>query len=231
MWEYEWQEQQEQDEFEVVENWEYIIDFIVYEKDLVYWAIIWLVLFIEIEACSYEKLDSMVKKEKVEEEVDLLVFNSNSGKFGFLGDIFLGSFYKVGENQLVFYMVLLFCIYFNFVEGFSFYIDIGYVYKKDDCCFFVILMFCYVFVRQKLIGKVVIGYFYGDYYIGVDVGWYIYCYNGDWLIGFFFNIYVNLFIDCNFICLYEKDYLWLFYYQQFRENFFFDFLVEWANCY
>ena len=76
---------------EVVENREYIIDSTAYEKDSVYWATIRPVPLTEIEARSYEKLDSMAKKEKAEEEADSLASNSNSGKFGFLGDIPYGT--------------------------------------------------------------------------------------------------------------------------------------------
>ncbi|WP_282775938.1 DUF5686 family protein [Phaeodactylibacter xiamenensis] len=231
MREYERQEQQEQDEPEVVENREYIIDSTAYEKDSVYWATIRPVPLTEIEARSYEKLDSMAKKEKAEEEADSLASNSNSGKFGFLGDILLGSSYKVGENQLVSHTALLPRIYFNPVEGFSLHTDIGYAYKKDDRRFSAILTPRYAFARQKLTGKAAIGYSYGDHYTGVDVGRYIHRYNGDRPIGFFFNTYVNLFTDRNFIRLYEKDYLRLSHHQQFRENLSLDLSAEWANRY
>jgi hypothetical protein len=231
MRDYERQEQKEQEEPEVVENREYNIDSTAYEKDSMYWATIRPVPLTEIETRSYEKLDSLAKAEKAEEEADSMASISNSGNFGFLGDLFLGSSYKIGEHQTLSHTALWPRAYFNPVEGFSLHSDLGYAYKKDDRRFSAIVTPRYAFARQKLTGKAAIGYSYKDHYTGVEGGRYIHRYNGDRPIGFFFNTYVNLFTDRNFIRLYEKDYLRLSHHQQFRENISLDLSAEWANRY
>ncbi|MEQ8705043.1 MAG: DUF5686 family protein [Phaeodactylibacter sp.] len=231
MREYERQEQQEEEEPEVVENREYIIDSTAYKKDSVYWATIRPVPLTEIEARSYEKLDSLAKAEKAEEEADSMASISNSGKFGFLGDIFLGNSYKIGKHQTFSHTALLPRAYFNPVEGFSLHSDLGYAYKKDDRRFSATVTPRYAFAREKLTGKATVGYSYGAHYTGLEGGRYIHRYNGDQPIGFFFNTYVNLFTDRNFIRLYEKDYLRLSHRHQFRENISLDLSAEWANRY
>lgn len=231
MRDYERQERQEEEAPEVVENQEYTVDSTAYEKDSVYWASIRPVPLTEIESRSYEKLDSLAKVEKEEAKADSMAVIGNSANFGFLGDIFLGGSYKIGEHQMLSHTALLPRTYFNPVEGFSLHSDLGYAHKKGDRRFSAIITPRYAFARQKLTGKAAIGYSYGAHYTGMEGGRYIHRYNGDRPIGFFFNTFVNLFTDRNFIRLYEKDYLRLSHHQQFRENLSLDLSAEWANRY
>lgn len=231
MRDYERQEQQEEEEPEVVETEEYTIDSTAYDKDSTYWAKIRPVPLTEIEYRSYAKLDSIAKAEKKEAEADSMSSIGNSGKFGFLGDIFLGESYAVGEHHTFSHTALLPRIYFNPVEGFSLHSDLGYAFKKGDKRISTTITPRYAFTREKLTGKAAIGYSYGDHYTGLEGGRYIHRLNGDRPLGFFFNTYVNLFTDRNFIRLYEKDYLRLSHRQQFRENISLDLSAEWANRY
>lgn len=235
MREYERQEQQAQEAPEVVENREYTVDSTAYEKDSLYWAAIRPVPLTEIEARSYYKLDSMSQAEKAEEAADSLEANNNNLNYGFLGDVLFGSSYKVGEHHTFSHSAVAPRIFFNPVEGFSTHTDLGYAYKKNDNRLAAVLTPRYAFARGKLTGFGSLGYTFGEpshpHYLGLEGGRYIHTYNGGRPIGFFFNTYVNLFTDRNFIRLYEKDYLRLSHHYRLRENWSLLLSAEWANRY
>ncbi len=234
MREYEKEARKEQDEPEVVEERYYEIDSTAYRKDADYWAEVRPVPLTPIEVRSYARLDSLSEAKDSIAGLDSLELEGNDFGLGFVGGLIGGSSYKLGEGQVFAHSALWSRTLFNPVEGFSLHTDLSYALNRGNTRFSATATPRYAFGRKALTGKGELGLSYGgngQHRTALEGGRYVHRYNGEQAIDFFFNTYVNLFTDRNFIRIFEKDYLKLSHRHTLHDNWSINVSAEWARRY
>lgn len=232
MREYEKEERRQQEEPEVISETEYRVDSMAYKRDSSYWAEIRPVPLTNFEVRGYEWQDSVAVAEKAEAEGEDGGRNKSGGYDP--STILTGDRYKVGEKSYLFHESFLDKILFNPVEGWNLHNEIGFRFR-DTSTFSLSLTPRYAFSRKKFTGKGNLAFGYGERLqrseLSLEGGRYIYQYNENDPIDYFFSAFVNLVNGRNYIRLYEKDYAALQWRHQLRENWQINAGAEWARRY
>ncbi len=243
--EYEKQEQAQQEEPEVVSIQQYEVDSNAYKRDSIYWEKIRPIPLSELEVRGYEVMDSLntVEEEKEDQETEDNVtvsvgsdgssISKKKDKFS-LTDLVLGGKYgKKGQTQ--FYIKpLVNTIQFNTVDGYNFEYGIG-LERRDTLSrrFFIEGTARYGFAREKVNYWGALGYDFGGKLqkrqLRISAGNRVAQYNSNEPIHPLVNTFTTLFLERNYMKLYEKDFAKLSYLHQVRSNTTFELGAEWAK--
>ncbi len=233
MREYEREERRQQEEPEVVERTEYTVDSMARKRDSLYWETIRPVPLTELEVRGYKVQDSIVVAEREEAQNDSIGRKSRRGGYSPF-NLISGDGYKLGEKLSLSHASFLDKTWFNPVEGWNVHTNITLRYKSDNPLRLTLTP-RYAFSRQAFTGKGKLTYAYGDRLhvrvLGLEGGRYMFQYNEENPIDFFFSSFVNLFRGRNYIRLYEKDYAALNWTHDLAENWRITSGTEWARRY
>ncbi|WP_155211101.1 DUF5686 and carboxypeptidase regulatory-like domain-containing protein [Fulvivirga aurantia] len=216
----------EKAELEETENPEIIsqrtmkVDTLAYERDSAYWAAIRPVPLTDLEQRGYLISDSIANVRKMESEGDTLNRKRNSGKFA-LKDLLFGNRYKLKDKT---YFTIYFPKpFFNTVEGFN--IDYRLAFSKtfeNKSWVSFGPTARYAFAREKLSGFFNLQYDFGELNkrssINLDFGRYVSQINRDEPIHPIINTFMNLFLERNYMKIYEKDFIELRHRQKFSDK-------------
>ena len=239
--EYEKQEQAQQKEPEVISIQQYDVDSNAYKRDSIYWEKIRPIPLSELEVRGYEVMDSLntVEDEKeTEDDVTVSVgadgssISKKKAKFK-LPDLLLGGKYgKKGQTQ--FYIKsLVNTIQFNTVDGYNFEYGIG-LERRDTLNrrLFVEGTARYGFAREKVNYWGTVGYNFGkkiqNKQLRFSAGNHVVQYNANEPIHPLVNTFTTLFLEQNFMKLYEKDFAKFSYLYKMKTTTF-EFGAEWAK--
>ncbi|MEO1055000.1 MAG: DUF5686 and carboxypeptidase regulatory-like domain-containing protein [Bacteroidota bacterium] len=229
--EYEKEEQRSEKEPEVISNRSFKVDSLAFKKDSTFWADIRPVPLSKAEIKGYQTTDSIAAEEKRIAEGDTL----KSKKSGFqVFDFLVGENYKLNETDFLIFRGPLRSLYFNTVEGYNFntslYFRRRYSAKKQ-------LQFGptlrYAFSRKKLIGKFESRYSFGQRHkrsnISLEAGRFVSQFNASNPIHPLVNTFTTLFLERNYLKIYEKDYIRLSGRYRLTNNLTLNLSAEWAE--
>ncbi len=231
---YEKEERKKQEEPEVILNTTFKVDSNARKRDSIYWENIRPVPLTATEIRGYEKVDSLAKARREEEEESEEGTNGPKSKEGRWqpGYIVTGNRYKIGEKSYFSHASFLEGILFNPVEGFNLHTDLALSFAKKNR-FNITMTPRYAFSRKRfsMVGE-------SELYAGsrlkrslvrLSGGRYIFQYNEEDPIDDYVSSFINLFQEKNFIRLYEKEFLELALSKRFRENLTVRSSLEWAR--
>ena len=229
---YQKQERKAQEEPEVIENTSYTIDTMAAKRDSAYWEAIRPVPLTKMEVKGYRRADSIARVETHEQDSLERIGVNKGGGFNWLSLVGGGS-YEVRDSHYFAHSAIWDKFFFNTVEGFNLHADFSYAISKANR-FSITLTPRYAFARNKLTGKLNIGYEFGKDALArkrlyAEGGRYISQYNAQNPLSYLFNTYLNLAERRNYLRVYEKDYLKLSYTHPFKENWIVSGGLEWAE--
>jgi hypothetical protein len=228
---YEKAERQQQEEPEVIETTSYIVDSMATKRDSTYWQRIRPVPLTEMEVKGYQRADSLARVSAEEKDSLENIGVNKEGRFNWLSIIGGGS-YEIADKQYLAHSAIWDRFNFNPVEGFNLNVDLSYAISKKNRFAFTLTP-RYAFSRKELTGKANMSYTFGNglkrHNFNIEGGRYISQYNARNPISYFFNTFVNLVEERNFIRLFEKDYLRLSHNHKIKENWILNVSVEWAE--
>ena len=245
MKEYEKEEQAQQDEPEVISVENFEIDSNAYKRDSLYWESIRPVPLSQLEVRGYSVMDSLNKVEEAKDEKDneegteINIGSDGSSitrkkdKFK-IGDLIFGGSFGKKELQRVYIKPSLNTLQFNTVEGYNFQYGIGFE-RKDTLGnrFFIEGNTRYGFARKKLNYWGTTGYYFGDKnsrgQVRLSAGTSVFQYNLNQPIHPLINTFTTLFLERNYMKLYEKDFAKLSYQQKIKPNITIFGAVEWSK--
>lgn len=202
-------EEQVDEEFEeekdVVIDYNFTIDSMANKKDSAYWATVRSVPLDSHEVRGYQKLDSIMVAEIEEEKNDSIKKSS----FSPLSLIFGGHTFKLNDSSSLNVSVP---ISFNTVDGFLLGARLRYRYKFQDSTLFQATGEThYGFSRTTLLGQLHMRYVYGERLkrgsFELSGGKMDVQINGDEPISPLLNSFTSLFMQDNFMKLYQKQYV------------------------
>jgi len=206
---YEKAEREELENPEIIGNRTMKIDSLAYERDSSYWSKIRPVPLTKNEARGYHIADSIAQVRKMESEGDTLNRKRNSGEFK-LTDILLGNRYKIKDKT--YFEIHLPEPNYNTVEGFNvdYRLSFSKTFENQNWVSFGPTA-RYAFAREKLSGfwrtQLGLGPRSRRIDIDVKVGRYISQINRDEPIHPMVNTFMALFLERNYMKVYEKDFL------------------------
>ena len=221
-----------EEEPDVVEYRSMNIDSAAYQQDSTYWASIRPVPLSNMEAQSYQKLDSMAVAEEKEKEEKKQAESSgdkeerrNAG----LGSIVFGTTFDLGENTSLEYKSPLSEFGFNTVEGYHLALPLILRTQLFEESFRVEPTLRYAFARQKLIGKLGLHYSIQDHYLSLMGGRYVNQFNENEPIHPLVNTFTTLWLEQNFMKLYQKDFVQLGWRHSFSDKFRMEAYLAWEE--
>ena len=206
---YEKEERQEQEEPTVVENYSFKVDSMARSRDSTYWEEIRPIPLTKAEISGYYKMDSLARKERLEEEEEEEENGNNgNGKWSPI-NIITGDSYKTGEYSRFRHDNMLTKIRFNPVEGFHLYNDISWTHRHDQLVGLLVTP-RYGFASDQFRIKGSFSYIpdtkKSHHRFLVNGGRYIYQYNDSEPIDPLVSMWINLIEERNYISLYEKTF-------------------------
>lgn len=217
--EYEKEESKKENTEDIVSNRSMSIDSLASKKDSAYWQNIRTVPLNEYEIRGYHKLDSLNVVEKEKSAKDSL---KNNKKFKWF-DVFLGGGYGLNDKNHLRIYNMLELINFNTVDGLYLGYKIRYRYKiNDDSKFSITPQVRYAFSREALTYKAIFKYSYGEYghrgILSADVGRFTSQFNSNDPIHPINNAFTTLFLNSNYMKIYERNYIDLHFEKNFSEK-------------
>ncbi|UII34763.1 DUF5686 and carboxypeptidase regulatory-like domain-containing protein [Fulvivirga ulvae] len=214
MKEYEKMELKRQREPEVISNRTFKVDSMAYKQDSVFWAGIRPVPLTQAEKKGYATADSLANVERMEREGDTLKTGKRKGFH--LQDIIVGNTYKLADKTHLQIHTPLLGTNYNTVEGFNIDYAISFTKTFDNKSWISLKPTArYAFAREQLSGKFDMQYGFGEFDTRSDIlfsfGRYINQYNDDEPINRYVNSLMTLFLERNYMKIYEKDFLELTY--------------------
>ena len=214
MREYEKEEQKEKGEEDVLSDYEYKIDTLAAKRDSAYWANVRSVPLTEKERQSYEIDDSVYVVEK----------QDSTRKPGYetldFGDFLMGGSKKFNDSLWLRLPGIVPRVRFNTVEGFNLDLEGTLeIYRRNLGKFSITPTLRYGFSGTELYAKLNTSYEYGT--VEQKTTWtltgghYIDQFYSD-AINPFINTVYSLFMERNYMKLYEKDFVKLEYSRNFR---------------
>ncbi|MEX2335848.1 MAG: DUF5686 and carboxypeptidase regulatory-like domain-containing protein [Fulvivirga sp.] len=211
---YEKMELKQQKETDVVSNRTFKVDSMAYQQDSVFWANIRPVPLTRDEKRGYATTDSLAHVEKMESEGDTIKTAGNKG-FHFQ-DILIGNTYKLADKTHLRIHNPLLRVQYNTVEGFNVDYSLSFTKTFDNKEWLRLKPTAhYAFAREDFAGKFDVQYAFGDYSrrndLKLSAGRYVRQFNDDVPIHPYVNTFMTLFLERNYMKLYERDYLDLTY--------------------
>ena len=216
---YEKEESKRENTEDIVSNRSVSIDSLASKKDSAYWQNVRTVPLNEYEIRGYSKLDSLNAVEKEKNAKDSLKNNKNFKWY----DIFIGGGYNLNDKNHIRIYNMLELINFNTVEGLYLGYKIKYRYKlNDDAIFSVTPEVRYAFSREAWTYKALFKYSYGKSghrgIISADMGRFTRQFNSNNPIHPINNAFTTLFLNSNYIKIYERNYIDLHFEKSFSEK-------------
>jgi len=214
--EYEKEENKKEDTEDVVSSRNITIDSLASKKDSVYWDNIRTVPLDNYEIRGYQKLDSLMVVQKEKNDKDSL---KNNKKFKWF-DPFLGGGYKLNDKNHLSITNMLELMNYNTVDGLYLGYRIKYKYEiNDEKDISLSPEVRYAFSREAWNYRAVLKYRFGNSEkrgnISADFGRFTSQFNANNPIHPINNSFTTLFLNNNFIKLYERNYIDL----HFEKNF------------
>jgi hypothetical protein len=213
MKEYEKEEIKKSKEPEVISNTSFKIDSGAYKKDSVYWTHVRPVPLTIDEVVGYAKMDSIAEVKRKEEAGDTLKSSKHKGFQPW--DLLIGDNYKIGKHSN--FRIDFPMPGFNTVEGFNlvYRVAFGTILQDTNKTRFTISpTFRYAFSREKLTGNLAFVLRNKNYRLELSGGRYIKQFNADEPILPVVNTLTTLFLEENWMKIYERDYIDLKYRQR-----------------
>lgn len=231
MREYEKQELEETEEPDLILDYSFRIDSLAAKKDSIYWETIRPVPLTSKEVAGYVKDDSTYVAAKIQAEADSSKVR-NGQKFKF-GQILTGSYYKLGERLRFDFAGFLEHINYNAVEGLNLTFNGTFQWRNDTTTRLRISPFVrYGFASEQPYAKVEsvfgIGKAEQRSTIRVSGGSYVEQFNPD-LIDPFVNSLYTLFLERNYMKLYEKEFAKVSYARRFKYRYSVGASIEYAS--
>ena len=235
MKEYEKQEQEQEEEPDVISIEKYEVDSNAYKRDSLYWENIRPVPLTALEVRGYAVVDSMNMAEKEEARKDSLGVRKNKKKDGFgIGDLLFGGSYGKNKSKRLYIKPSLNTLQFNTVDGYNFEYGLGY--RQQDSTgnrFFIEGVTRYGFAREKLNYWGTIGYDFGEKKrrgkVRLSAGNTVSQYNPNNPIHPLVNTFMTLFLERNYMKIYEKDFAKLSYEHKIKSNVEIAAALEWSE--
>ena len=210
--EYEKNEDKEMEEDNIIGERTINVDTTAYNSDSTYWDTIRPVPLSEYERRGYRKLDSMAVVERNKKEGDTLKVTKRGGFR--IYDILIGNNYKIGDKTHLKIKSPLETLHFNTVEGYNF--DYAIVLTKtfdNKDWLSVTPLFRYAFSRKRASGTLNASYKFNNEIsdnrttINITGGRYINQLNSNEPISYLMNDLTTLFLEQNFLKIYEKEFV------------------------
>ena len=217
--EYEKEESKKENTQDIVSNRSTSIDSLASKKDSAYWQNIRTVPLNQYEVRGYHKLDSLNVVEKEKNAKDSLKNNKNFKWY----DVFWGGGYRLGDKNHIRIYNMLELINFNTVDGLYLGYKIQYRYEiNDNAKFSIAPEVRYAFSREAWTYKALFKYSYGETgrrgIISADVGRFTSQFNSNNPIHPINNAFTTLFLNSNYIKIYERNYIDLHFEKNFSEK-------------
>ena len=203
------------------------IDSTAYQQDSSYWTSIRPVPLSEMEQKSYQKLDSMAiakEKEEAEDSGDRPA-RRNAG----LQSIFFGTSFDLGEHTSLEYTSPLSEFNFNTVEGYHIALPLTLRTRFCENDLTIAPTLRYAFARQILVGKVENSYDWNGHLISLSGGRYVSQFNAREPIHPIVNTYTTLWLEQNFLKLYQQDFAELGWQHSISDEFTLEVNLGWAE--
>ncbi len=216
---YEKEESKKENTQDIISNRSMSIDSLASKKDSSYWQNIRTVPLNEYEIRGYHKLDSLMVVEKEKDAKDSL---KNDKKFKWY-DIFMGGGYKLDDKNHIRIYNMLELINFNTVDGLYMGYKIKYRYEiNDDETFSISPEIRYAFSREVFNYRALLKYNFGESgkrgVVSANVGRFTSQFNTNNPIHPINNSFTTLFLNSNYIKLYERNFIDLHYEKNFSEK-------------
>jgi hypothetical protein len=228
--EYEKEERREQKEPEVLYNTSFKVDSGAYKKDSVYWSLIRPVPLTIEEVKGYKITDSIAIEEKKREEGDTIK-RAKKNKKGFQPwDLLIGDYYKLSKHANL--QIEIPQINFNTVEGFNLIYRLNYgiiVQDTNRTRINIRPTFRYAFSRETASGTLRFQMRNRNYRFDVEGGRYIRQFNSDEPILPVINGLTTLLGGQNWMKIYERDFVSLFYRKRFSPKYSAETSWQWAQ--
>lgn len=217
--EYEKEESKKDNTQDIVSNRSTSIDSLASKKDSTYWQNIRTVPLNAYEIRGYQKLDSLMVVEKEKNAKDSLKNNKDFKWY----DVFIGGGYRLDDKNHFRIYNMLELINFNTVDGLYIGYKIKYRYKiNDDAKFSITPEVRYAFSREAWTYKTLFKYSYGETghsgIISADVGRFTGQFNSNNPIHPINNAFTTLFLNSNYIKIYERNFIDLHFEKNFSEK-------------
>ncbi|MCK6618068.1 MAG: DUF5686 and carboxypeptidase regulatory-like domain-containing protein [Cyclobacteriaceae bacterium] len=227
--EYEKDERQEQKEPEVLYNTTFKVDSGAYKKDSAYWSLIRPVPLTLEEVKGYKVTDSIAIEEKKREEGDTIK-RAQKNKKGFQPwDLIVGDYYKISKHsnlQIEFPQV-----WFNTVEGFNLIYRLNYgiiVQDTNRTRINIRPTLRYAFARELASGTLRLQVRNRNHRFELEGGRYIRQFNADEPILPVINTFTTLLAGQNWMKIYERDFVSMFYRRRFSPKYSAETTWSWA---
>lgn len=207
---YEKMEIKQQKEPEVISNRTFKVDSMAYKQDSAFWANIRPVPLTQAEKKGYATTDSLANIEKQEREGDTLKTTKRKGFH--LQDIIVGNTYKLADKTHFKIHSPLLGTNYNTVEGFNIDYAVSFTKTFENKNWISLKPTArYAFVREQFSGKFDLQYGVGEFDkrsdFSLSLGRYINQFNDDEPINRYVNTFMTLFLERNYMKIYEKDFL------------------------
>lgn len=211
---YEKMELKRQKEPEVISNRTFKVDSMAYEQDSAFWANIRPVPLTQAEKKGYATADSLANIARMEREGDTLKTGKRKGFH--LQDIIIGNTYKIADKTHFRIHTPLLGTNYNTVEGFNIDYAVSLTKTFDNKNWLSLKPTArYAFAREQFSGKFDVQYGFGEFDTRSDFslsfGRYINQFNDDDPINRYVNSFMTLFLERNYMKIYEKDFVELTY--------------------
>jgi hypothetical protein len=218
--EYEKEENKKEDTEDVVSNRNITIDSLASKKDSIYWNSVRTVPLDKYEIRGYKKLDSLLVVQKEKDAKDSLKNNKNFKWY----DIFIGGGYNLDDKNHLSITNMLELMNYNTVDGYFLGYRLKYNYEIDDE---KDISFApqarYAFSREAWNYRAVIKYRFGSRgkngSISADFGRFTRQFNANNPIHPINNSFTTLFLNNNFIKIYERNYIDLHFQKNFTQKY------------
>ncbi len=228
--EYEKEEVKKSKEPDVISNTTFKIDSGAYKKDSIYWAEIRPVPLTVEEIKGYRKTDSLAIEERKKEEGDTIK-RAEKNKKGFQPwDLLIGDVYKVSKHSN--FEIQFPEVWFNTVEGFNliYRMNFGTVLQDTNRTRLNIMpTLRYAFSREKLSGHLTFRLRNSKYRFEIQGVRYVKQFNPDEPILPIINTFTTLFLEENWMKLYERDFIDALYRRRFNPKFTAEATLSWAK--
>ena len=221
---------------EVMSNYSMTIDSTA-AKDESFWKDKRPVPLTEMEADSYQKLDSMAKAEAAADTLSTGDRRKQKRKGNFHPeDILLGTTFKLGEKTRLEYKSPFLTAQFNTVEGYNFQVplELRTRFKNNQRLTFAPVA-RYAFARKELTGKADLSFQYAKKpekgLISISGGKYVSQLNEEAPIAPFINTMSTLLWENNYMKLFEKEYIGASHFHEITNGLAIKYGLEWANRY
>lgn len=220
----------------VVSNYSYQVDSNAYEQDSAFWATVRTIPLTEMEVESYAKRDSLaqVAKEEAANQPDSTSteYRNSDGRLG-LSDLLWGERWKLADRQFLEFNSPLLDVQFNPLEGYNTTGSLVYKNRNQPLYTDLGLHARYGFAWRRFNFKSDGLFTFGPTgkrsSLAVEGGRWLEQMNGRYAAPELVNTFYTLFLERNFVHMYEKEYGRLQYSKRWRRTAIMELGTEWAR--